>query len=74
MGIQKFKKCFAPIIQATNPTISVRDFVETLGSGSVVGITIRTTLRASKDDMVLGEDGVTMVPKMFQELVTATCV
>lgn len=74
LGIQKFKKAFGPIIQATNPTISVREFVETLGSGAITGITITTTLRASKDDMVLGADGVTMVPKMFQELVSANCV
>jgi hypothetical protein len=70
LGIQKFKKVFSPVINNINPDISVTDFVESLGSGAITNLTIQTTLRADKQKKDFAEDGITMVPVMYSELVS----
>lgn len=51
MGIQQLALAFKPVITEIDPLMTPRVLVETLGSGSLTGLTMSTTLQASKDKM-----------------------
>lgn len=73
IGIQKFKKVFASVSDQLNPSMPVKELVETLASGSVAGLTMITTLRADKEKVDVAADGST-TPKMYAELVSVQMV
>lgn len=51
MGIQQLAQAFKSVIDQIDPAMTPRALVETLGSGSLSGLTMSCTLQASKDKM-----------------------
>ncbi len=69
LGIQKFLKVFDNVIQQLNPAIQVRELIETLGSGSITGLSMITTMRADREKVEPNDLG-EMVPVLYSELVS----
>lgn len=69
LGIQKFLKAFASVIQAINPSMTVRELVENLASGTVTGLSMITSMRANNEKMVPNDKG-ELVPQQYSELVS----
>lgn len=74
MGIQKFKGVFEQVIKSIDPNMSPRTLVEMLGANSITGMSMMTTLRADKEKVEIGEDGVTMVPVTYAEITAVMAV
>ena len=74
MGIQKFKGVFEHVIKSIDPMMTPRTLVEMLGSNSIQGLSMMTTLRADKEKVEIGEDGVTMVPVTYAGIVSVVAV